>query len=226
MSGDAPRLEPLRAEDLTEDLLALVARMQAVNVAIESREQYLLSDVADAKGAAQAAQAEAIAKLPEIILTMLRHPALFSRLTELGIQLLGKGELPARERELVVLRGAWLCQAPYEFGEHVFVAKKAGVTSEEIDRLKIGSSAPGWSEHEAALMRAVEELHRDAIISDATWAILAQTYTDKQLIELPVVVGIYQATAYYHNSLMLRLHVGNRGLDARWRSRYALLVVS
>ena len=194
--------------------LLMVAGMQAVNVAIESREQYLLSDVADAKGASQATQEQAIAKLPEIIMTMLRHPDLFARLTDVGVQLLAKGEVPARERELAVLRIAWLCKAPYEFGEHVFVAKKVGVTSADIDRVKIGSAASGWSAHEAAVLRAVEELHRDAVISDATWTVLAKTYTDKQLIELPVVIGVYQATAYYQNSLKLRLHGGNRGLEA------------
>lgn len=75
---------------------------------------------------------------------MLRHPDLFARQVELGIQLLGKGALTARDRELAVLRIGWLCQAPYEWGEHVHIAKSTGITSEEIERITQGSAVAGW----------------------------------------------------------------------------------
>jgi alkylhydroperoxidase family enzyme len=156
-----------------------------------------------------------VANLPEIVRTMLRHPELFARQTDIGIQLLGQGALSARDRELAVLRIGWLCKAPYEWGEHVHVAKKVGITSDEIERITIGSAAPEWCEHEQAILRAVEELHANAIISDATWATLAKRLDDRQLIELPIVIGQYQTVAYYQNSLKLRLHEGNLGLKAR-----------
>jgi hypothetical protein len=52
-------------------------------------------------------------------------------------------------------------------------------------------------------------------ISDATWGMLARRLDERQLIELPIVVGQYQTVAYYQNSLRLRLHTGNLGLKAR-----------
>ena len=78
-----------------------------------------------------------------------------------------------------------------------------------------GSDSPGWNEHEQAILRAAEELHANAMISDATWATLSKRFDDRQLIELPIVIGQYQAVAYYQNSLKLRLHKGNHGLKAR-----------
>lgn len=197
-----PRIAALAVDELTPDLLAVIDGMVRVNAALDSREKELLDT-------------PVAADLPEIIRTMLRHPQLFMRLTEVGLQLIGHGALSARDRELAVLRIGWLCRAPYEFGEHVFIAKKAGITSAEIERITEGSAASGWSEHEQAILRAVEELYADAMISDATWATLAKRLDDKQLIELPVVIGQYQAVAYYQNSLRLRLHEGNRGLQAR-----------
>jgi alkylhydroperoxidase family enzyme len=197
--------------------LQLIAQMISVNSAIKAREQEKLSDLMSdhAAGASASAMAAHIANLPEMILTMLRHPDLFACQTAIGLQLLGKGALPARDRELAVLRIGWLCQAPYEWGEHVHIAKTVGVTSEEVERITHGSDAPGWSEHDRALVRAVEELHEDAMISDTTWTTLAKRFDPRQLIELPVVVGQYQTTAYYQNSLRLRLHPGNPGLKAR-----------
>jgi alkylhydroperoxidase family enzyme len=64
-------------------------------------------------------------------------------------------------------------------------------------------------------VRAAEELYDDAVVSDGTWATLAKRLDDRQLIELLVVIGQYQAVAYYQNSLRLRLHEGNPGLKAR-----------
>jgi alkylhydroperoxidase family enzyme len=52
------------------------------------------------------------------------------------------------------------------------------------------------------------------MISDATWAVLATHFDDKQLIELPIVIGQYHAVAYLQNALRMRLHSGNQGLRA------------
>ncbi len=78
-----------------------------------------------------------------------------------------------------------------------------------------GPDAEGLDEHENAILRAVDELHGDSMISDATWSALAKRLDERQLIELPIIVGQYQTVAYYQNSLRLRLHTGNLGLKAR-----------
>jgi alkylhydroperoxidase family enzyme len=128
---------------------------------------------------------------------------------------LAHGSIGIRDRELLILRNAWLSQAPFEWGEHVRIAKGQGITGVEIQRIIEGSSAPGWSEHDRALLRTVEELHQDAMISDATWTVLARTLDEKQLVELPLLIGQYLTIAYTQNSLRMRLRDGNEGLSAR-----------
>lgn len=192
--GAAPRLAPLKPEEVAEAALANTISLR--------------------KAASRSAEV-AMAEIPELVFTLLRHPDLYQKIADLSIQLLGHGSLSARERELVVLRVAWLWQAPYEWGEHVKLAKAAGITSEEIERITEGSSAGAWSEHETALLRAAEELKQDAMISDATWATLAKRLNDKQLFELPVLVGQFTNVAYFQNALRLRLEEHNPGLLAR-----------
>jgi alkylhydroperoxidase family enzyme len=146
---------------------------------------------------------------------MLRHPELYRKHTELGLQLY-QGALPVRLRELAVLRLAWLAQAPFEWGEHVEIAKRlAGISSEEVERLCEGSSAHGWNELDRAVIAAVEELLRDAMIGEETWALLARHLDHRQLIELPVLVGQYLGVAFLQNSLRFPLLPGNIGLSAR-----------
>lgn len=141
---------------------------------------------------------------PDVSLITLRHPGMFKGQMVLGIELAARGTIPARERELAILRLALLARAPFEWCEHVDIGKAFGVTPEEIERVVEGSSAPGWTVHEAALLRAVEELIADHCIADATWETLAKTYDEKQMFEVPMLVGSYLMTALQQNSLKIQ----------------------
>ena len=89
------------------------------------------------------------------------------------------------------------------------------LTDEEVARVQQGSSAPGWSAHEAAILRGVEELIGDQAMSDETWNTLAKSWEEPQLIEFPMMVGQYVATAFVQNSLRIRLAGDNPGLFHR-----------
>jgi alkylhydroperoxidase family enzyme len=222
--GDGPRLQPMELSEISNDLLAILAQMERVNGILQSSadgdrggtEPLRTKLLTDPEGAAASTEILAgLSQLPEIVRTMLRHAELFAVHTDVGLHLLSDGTLSLHDREFAVLRIAWLCQAPYEWGEHVLVAKRFGLTSVDIARIIEGPDADGLDEHEGAILRAVDELHADSMISDATWATLAKRFDERQLIELPIIVGQYQTVAYYQNSLRLRLHTGNQGLKAR-----------
>jgi alkylhydroperoxidase family enzyme len=146
---------------------------------------------------------------------LLNHPALVRDLRPIGDFFLRETLLPVRDRELLVLRVAWLCRSPYEWGEHVAIGKANGVTAQEVEAITVGSMHPIWSPHDRALLCAVEEVREAAMIADETWDVLAQSYDVRQLIEIPVLIGQYQATAYWLNSLRIPLRDGNPGLGAR-----------
>jgi alkylhydroperoxidase family enzyme len=146
-----------------------------------------------------------------IFRVLVRHPGLFRKWMPFGGKLLN-GKLPARERELAILRVGWLCQSEYEWGQHVPIGKRAGLTDEEIARIPKGPKAEGWSELDAKILQATDELHTDACIGDATWTWLAQGYDEKQLIELVMVVGHYHLVSMTLNSLGVQREEGVVGL--------------
>jgi alkylhydroperoxidase family enzyme len=123
------------------------------------------------------------------------------------------GKLPARDRELLILRTGWRCQSVYEWGQHVLIARAAGVSDEEIERLKVGPDAPGWDPFDAALVRAADELHDDACITDDTWATLSARYDERQMTEVPMVVGQYHLVSFTLNSLGVQREQGVPGFD-------------
>ncbi len=147
--------------------------------------------------------------------TLVRHPGLYRRYAPFAGKLLVAGKLPGRDRELAILRGAWLCHAAYEWGEHVRIARSIGISVDEVERVIRGSADPAWNRHERAVIQAVEELRSSAHIDDATWAVLSETYDEQQLIELPMLIGAYQMIAYLQNSLRSVLPEGSEGLSAR-----------
>jgi alkylhydroperoxidase family enzyme len=145
-----------------------------------------------------------------IFTTLVRHPGLFRRWLPFGGKLLA-GKLAARDRELLILRTGWLCRSEYEWGQHVLIGRDAGLSDEEIRRIKDGPDAPGWSPVEGTLLRAVDELHDRACISDTTWAALTEHYDERQLIEVPMVVGHYHLVAFTLNSLGVQREPGVPG---------------
>jgi AhpD family alkylhydroperoxidase len=110
-----------------------------------------------------------------------------------------------RERELVVLRTARRCGCDYELSQHYPRAATAGLTSEEIERTAGGPDADGWDEFDAALLRTVDELHDESLVSDATWKVLGSRYGKEELIQLVMLIGYYHMLAYFMNSLGVQL---------------------
>lgn len=140
-----------------------------------------------------------------IFATLAHHPKLLKRWSAFGGTLLFGGAMPGRDRELLILRTAWLCKAEYEWGQHVLIGRASGITDEEIERIPGEEISNDWSPHEQALLRAADELHRDSTISDPTWEVLADRYDYQQLIEVCMVVGQYHMVAFTLNSLGVEL---------------------
>lgn len=135
-----------------------------------------------------------------IFATFAHHPKLMKRWLVFGNHVLAKSTLPARERELVVLRTGWNCRAAYEWGQHVVIARSIGISDDEITRVAEGAAAAGWSDEDAALLRAADELHNEQTLSDDTYAALAARYDVQQLLDLVFTVGQYHLVSMALNA--------------------------
>ncbi|HEY2145816.1 MAG TPA: carboxymuconolactone decarboxylase family protein [Steroidobacteraceae bacterium] len=130
---------------------------------------------------------------------LMNHPALVRRWTVFAGHVLRKQTLPVRERELLILRIGWLNQAGYEWAQHVLIAQRAGITPEEIERVKQGPNA-GWQADDAHLLQAVDDLFENSVISDPTWGALSAKFSTEQMIDLVFTVGQYNLVSWALNS--------------------------
>lgn len=136
---------------------------------------------------------------------LMRNPRLLRGFLSFAPVLMPYGELPRRDTELVILRVAWNCRSRYEWGQHVDIGLRAGLPPEAIFRLTQGPAAPNWNEKERLLLQAVDELHRDCLVSDATWRGLTGHYDERRLLELLMLAGFYRGLAGVLNSTGLPL---------------------
>ena len=142
--------------------------------------------------------------------TLVRHPKLFDRFVKFNSVLYEKS-LSDRDREILILRICWLCQAKYPFGRHTLESKEFGLTDEEILRITKGPDELGWSISEATLITAADELYNDSIISDKTWETLSEHYTEEQIMYVIFTVGSYNLISWALNSLGVQIDEGAPG---------------
>jgi 4-carboxymuconolactone decarboxylase len=135
-----------------------------------------------------------------IFATLAHHPKLLKRWLVFGNHVLAKSTLAARDRELLILRTGWNCRAPYEWGQHVAIARGVGIGDDEIVRVAEGPGADGWSESDAVLLRAADELHERQTLSDETYAVLATRYDAQGLLDLVFTVGQYHLVSMALNA--------------------------
>ena len=127
--------------------------------------------------------------------TLAHHPELARAFHTFNGHVIYNTTLSPRQRELLVLRVAALRSSEYEWTQHLVQAADAGITDDEVDQVVEGPDAPGWSAFEAALVRAVDELVADALVTDATWATLAAELDTQQLMDVVFTVGSYDLLA-------------------------------
>lgn len=148
-------------------------------------------------------------RVPNVFTTLANHPSLLHGWMGLGSHLLYRSSLPARTRELVILRTADRAGSPYEWAHHTEIGRTAGLTDAEIARVAAGPDAPDWPDEDRTVLRAVDELHATRSLSGPTWSALSATWSTHQLMDLVMTVGFYTMTAMSLNAFGVPLEPGS-----------------
>jgi alkylhydroperoxidase family enzyme len=143
-----------------------------------------------------------------IFTTLARHPKLLKRWLVFGAHVLAKSTLPARERELVILRTGFLCRCHYEFHQHTRIGLAAGLSPEDIRKVTL--PLDGWSGRDRVLLQAADELHAGQTISDDTWKALRQSLSDPQILDLLFAIGQYTLVSMVLNTLGVQIEDGTQ----------------
>lgn len=141
---------------------------------------------------------------PNLFTTLARHRRLYRPWLRFAARLMPGGTLPAADTELVILRVAHRRGCAYEWRHHQQLAARAGLDAEKIDRVREGAEAGGWTPRQALLLAAVDELLDRTSLSDEVWRRLEEELSERQRIELPMLVGHYAMLAMTLNALRVQ----------------------
>jgi 4-carboxymuconolactone decarboxylase len=186
--ADTPRLPPLPKELWGDEVRAALRTAYPKKVA-----DRFLAEGPDAP------------HVPNVLSTMMHHPALSAPFLVYNRVLLEAPALGHRLRELMVLRVAWRTRSSYEWVQHVRMAERWSVTPQDIEAITRGTNAEAWTQLEIDLIAATDQLFDRFRIDDLTWASLAKQLDPRQLVEVVFVVGTYTCLAMAFNSFGLQL---------------------
>ncbi|HEX5116794.1 MAG TPA: alpha/beta fold hydrolase [Pseudonocardiaceae bacterium] len=144
--------------------------------------------------------------------TLAHSRTLVGLVSSLARYFIDESALPARVREIGILRIAAVVGSEYEYAQHVPRARAAGLTEDEITGLVHGSAA--WPEADAAVIAMADELLAEGGVADGTWRRLRALLPQDQLVDLVVLLGYYVLIAGTTNTLRVPLEPD----AARWPS--------
>lgn len=176
-----PRLTPLRDEEMSPEQFALTRGI--------------------------------VARTPHqnVYRTLVRDPPLYRTWIPFARYLQADSVLSPRDRELIILRTAWLCGAAYEWAQHLPLARAAGFSEAEIARVRDGPGAAGWSKADGDLIEAVDQLHEDQRLTEPAWSALASRHGEQAMIEILYTIGHYHMVAMILNGLKVQVDAGLQG---------------
>ena len=180
----APRVEPLRDDQMSEEQLDMVKHYRRDG------------------------------QLPNIFRVALRNTRLFKAYKPFGLYTMALSSVPPKLRELAILRVAYLSKSDYEWGQHLQISREIGITNAEIARVKEGAAAPGWEKLESATISMVDQIKYSSDVDDAIYSTLIQGIGENALVELINTIGNYAMIATLLNILGVPLDSGVEGIDA------------
>ena len=112
-------------------------------------------------------------------------------------------KLPAKLRELAIVRTGIVGDSRFEYSQHLKVARMVGVTEAKLAAIKGWATSDKFNDAERAVMQATDEIVGRNLVEDETFAALKSHLADEQILELFYVIGLWRM----HGMIVRALHL-------------------
>ena len=139
-------------------------------------------------------------------------PNVFGGWTQMVDELFESPTFDRRMWEVIVLRVAHLQASPYELGQHLGLARAAGLTAPQIDAI-VGTGdldSAGFSHTERVALDVVTELCITHRLRDDSFAAAQAVFGDEALTELLMIVSCYYGLALVLNAVDVEVDASAR----------------
>jgi len=141
-------------------------------------------------------------RLINIYRLMLHSPALASAWFDLNQAVRYGTEIDGQCRELAVIRVAILNNVEYVIRAHgPAYALKEGLTPEQVAALSDWQPSDLFDEKQRALLAYTDAVTRDLDVPDAVFADVRQHFSERQVVELTMLIGAYNMLTRFLKAL-------------------------
>jgi 4-carboxymuconolactone decarboxylase len=165
----SPRMPPVRQDELTHDMSAFLQKWTG--------------------GIFRGADSN------PVLLTFAHHPKLADLFSQFNIHLLSTSTLPVRQRQIAIMRTAWICEAIYMWSSHLSTSVRCGLHPDIFRAIQVGAEDPYFTEFERVVIRATEDLVKHHKVSDGNWQALTKEWNQQQMLDFLFTVGAYVTVA-------------------------------
>ncbi|PLK26790.1 carboxymuconolactone decarboxylase family protein [Novosphingobium sp. TH158] len=165
----APRLPPVRPDDFTDEMRAFFGKWTGGFFSNADKNPPLM--------------------------TFAHHPRLADVFSQFNIHLLTTNTLPVKQRQIAIMRTAWVTKATYMWSSHLKTSRLAGLSDDMYAPIQNGADDPYFTPFESAVIRATDELVLDHEVSDASWEALMTEWNKQQMLDFLFTVGGYVLSA-------------------------------
>jgi alkylhydroperoxidase family enzyme len=151
-----------------------------------------------------------------VLRTFAHHPTLANAFSALNVHLLSANTLPVKQRQIAIMRTAWICDATYMWSSHLNTSLMCGLSPDMYGPIQRGADDPYFSEFERVIIRATEELVQDHVVGDANWQALAVEWNEQQLLDFLFTVGCYVTVAGVMKSIGVQRDADLRALAEQY----------
>ncbi|TXL63586.1 carboxymuconolactone decarboxylase family protein [Zeimonas arvi] len=151
-------------------------------------------------------------RVPNLYRVIGHAPAMLRAWLDFAWPLRLEAKSSRRLRELLILRGAQVSGAHYEWVHHTTMALAAGVTQAQIDALADWRSSALFDAQEKAVLRLAQEVTEGpAASAEAIDALKQQGFDEAQIVELTLTASFYVCVSRFLQSMEVPLEDPERG---------------
>lgn len=152
------------------------------------------------------------AQLPNLYRVIGLSPPMLRAWLDFAWPLRLDAKTPRALRELLILRGAQVSGARYEWVHHSTMALASGVSQAQIDALGDWQQSALFTPQEKAVLRLADEVTRGPAASPACIEELKQqAFSDSEIVELTLTASFYVCVSRFLLSMDVDLEEGLKG---------------
>lgn len=171
------------------------------------RVQYIEKDVAspELKKLYEGFEAQFGIQTPNVVKALANSPGLANKVFPLANYFMNQSPLDKRVRELAVLMLMKRCNCEYGFVRHIDIAKRVGLSQEQIDDIGNYQSSSRFTPDDKVILRYAEELTQNARVDDDLYSKAEKLVGKQNIVDLTGAIAFWNMMARNLNALQVTL---------------------